>query len=158
MILRESQRQKHKINMIKGYPLVTTYKYLGVHMRNDGKLKDDMKYRRDVKNKIQQKMWILNNQSLEGKAKVQLWEALFRSRWAYAHQLLTTIDKNFAEWVKKQHYQGIKTLLKTRLRVGKDKLLEMALGQKWECWQSVINRRHFDRMHIKRNPQICGCT
>ena len=47
MILRESQRQKFKDwKSCKGYPVVKMYKYLGIRMKDDGKLDMDIEHRK----------------------------------------------------------------------------------------------------------------
>ena len=81
-----------------------------------------------------------------------LWHTLFKSRWSYGHQLLTTIDKKFREWIKSRYYEGIKTLFGIKQNPEKEAILRCGLGQPWECWQSAQNRKHFDKLKIKRNP------
>ena len=60
MILRESQRQKFPgWSQFMGYPIVKTYKYLGIRMRDDGQLSTDLAHRKEVRQSLRQKMWLI---------------------------------------------------------------------------------------------------
>ena len=60
MILRESQRQKFSgWNNYMGYPIVKTYKYLGIRMQDDGKLGTDLAHRKEIKQSLKKKMWLI---------------------------------------------------------------------------------------------------
>ena len=101
MIIKDSQRERHQgWNNRMGYPIVSEYKYLGVLMKDDLTLKADLEKRKKTKGNLRKKLWLIRNSNLEGTARVQLWHTLFKARWTYAHQLLTTVSKQFKDWIK----------------------------------------------------------
>ena len=112
----------------------------------------DLESRNKVKAGLKKKLWLIQSSELAGKACIMLWHTLFKSRWSYGHQLLTTIDKKFREWIKSRYYEGIKTLFGIKQNPEKEAILRCGLGQPWECWQSAQNRKHFDKLKIKRDP------
>ena len=140
-----------------GYPIVSEYKYLGVMIKDDLSMRADLAKRKKTKLNLRRKLWLIRNSNLAGTARVQLWHTLFKSRWTYAHQLLSSVNKQFKDWLKQTHYEGLINLFNMRHKPAKDKLLERAYGMPWECWQSVQNKKHFDRLGISRNPSTCTC-
>ena len=55
-------------------------------------------------------------------------------------------------------YQGITKICRMRHKPKMDRLFEETLGKSWECWQTEVNRKHFIKLGIDRDPQICGCN
>ena len=81
-----------------------------------------------VKAGLKKKMWLIQSSELAGKARIMLWHTLFKSRWSYGHQLLTTIDKKFREWVKSCYYEGIKTMFNIKSNPRKEDMFDIGFG------------------------------
>ena len=134
------------------------YKYLGIRMRDDGQMSTDLDHRKQTKISLRKKLWLIKSSNMGGVARIQLWQTLFKARWAYGHQLFSTVCSKFREWIKSCHYEGIKALIGIRRNPEKNATLKLAYDSKWECWQSVMNKKHFDKLRIRRDPMICKCT
>ena len=101
------------------------YKYLGIRMRDDGSLSTDMEHRKQTKMNLKKKLWLIRSSNLGGTAKMQLWQTLFKAKWAYGHQVLSTICVKFKEWIKSCHYEGVKALMGINRNPNKQETLKV---------------------------------
>ena len=76
------------------------YKYLGVKIHCTGRLTDDLKLRREKQIALDKKQWLLKIGTLNGATKLQLWHALYKSKWTYASEILSTRSKDFKDWIE----------------------------------------------------------
>ena len=77
----------------------------------------------------------------------------------YAAEVLCFESKKFSEWLKSFCYQAYKKLLNINKSIGKEKLLEMAMGHKWECWLTEKLNKTRRKLKLKnQNLRLCDCT
>ena len=78
---------------------------------------EDIEIRKLKQKDLRKKQWLLQKRNISGQAKMQLWFALFRSKYVYGSEILTTVSKSFKALLKQQMYSSIKFMFNIRSRV-----------------------------------------
>lgn len=83
---------------------------------------------------------------MDGLAKYHLFQALFRSRVAYAVNLLSPISTKIRTWFEGYYYRAIKSLLGVKENAKTEKLLSTCLGMSFEDYIMKETKNTYARM------------
>jgi hypothetical protein len=87
-----------------------------------------------------------------------VWQCLFKSKVSYAAEILCFESKEYLDWLKSFSYKAFKSLLGIKNTIGRDRLLEVATGHKWECWLSEKLKLTRNRLKLRKDVgNLCDC-
>jgi len=158
--IRIDKKQKPRTGSLEGYPLVQSYKYLGVQIDDCLKFDVDIKERQKKQRNLDKQLWIIRSQKLSGKGQLQIWHSLHRAKWSYGAEVLTGVSKDFKEWLKRTWYRALKQLLGLTGTPNREKLFLSCFGNSWEAYMSFKHKSVLKRLGIDCPAHYCGkaCT
>lgn len=108
---------------IQGYPLKQEYKYLGIQIQEDLKLKADVEKRKQQEQSLKKQMWLIKNFTYNNRTKYHLWQTLFKSKLWYQTINLSIRFPEMERWAVSYMYRIAKTLLNIKGNPSTNKLL-----------------------------------
>jgi hypothetical protein len=98
LIIRAVKRTPERlINQFKGYPVVESYKYIGIEIDNDIKLRAEQKAIQVKEKKMTQLSWLMWVKKLPFRLLFEAWQQLIISRFQYAKNLAANYSKKIYE-------------------------------------------------------------
>ena len=76
--------------------------------------------RKEIQRKLKGQSWILQKYKLSGGAKLQVWHALHRAKWAYVTEILACDSYKVRKWLKSSWYNALRMLFHINNRVSMD--------------------------------------
>ena len=115
--VRLNGRQTLRTGEYMGYQFQENYKYLGVTFDSCINFKEELNIRKKKHKNLNKSLWLLQKKRLTGKAKLQVWHSLHRSKWSYACEVLMHASKDLRTWLKSKWYEASKSLLNIKAPV-----------------------------------------
>ena len=91
---------------------------------------------------------------MDGNAKLQIWKALFQSKWNYAMDLLSTHSERAYRFTKLLMVKAYKTLAGIKQPIHHARLLDEAVGMPYRCHTSETINRKMENMNVAA-PVLC---
>ena len=155
--VRLDGRQSSRTGEYLGYPFQESYKYLGVVFDSCLNFKEELSIRQSKFKQLNRQLWPLKQHSISGKAKLQVWHSLHRSKWSYAAEVLMGANEKFRKWLKSKWYDAARTLLGIKSLVETNKLFQTSLGLPWECYLGLRHKKVLSRLTIDWPSLYCDC-
>jgi hypothetical protein len=116
-------------NDSSGIPIVTSYKYLGVHIDDTLSFNTLVKQRKSMEDKLKKSTWILNSPLYTGAARYHLFRSLFQSRVWYQLVLISHYSDKAKFWTESFLYRSCLKLFGIKGKPNKQDTLRICLGQ-----------------------------
>ena len=84
---------------IRGFPVVKTYRYLGVLFDDSLSLEQELKKKKELERSLRTQMQRMNYMQLEPAARYHVWQALMKSRLWYSIVLTSRISPKVKTWM-----------------------------------------------------------
>ena len=99
---------------IRGFPVVKTYRYLGVLFDDSLSLEQELKKKKELERSLRTQMQRMNYMQLEPAARYHVWQALMKSRLWYSIVLTSRISPKVKAWMQSYLYRSVKGLMRIK--------------------------------------------
>lgn len=104
----DNRTEPSLLSPLTGIPFRRNYKYLGVEIDDSLNMKLDLSQKHKKEKNLNKMSWLIRTSKIEGIAAFHLFITLYRSKVAYATNLVAIADKRNREWFQDYTYRALK--------------------------------------------------
>ena len=113
---------------MRGYPILTEYKYLGLKIDDCLKFDVELSKKKLDELKLKKISYILTNGKLDIANRYAVWHSLFKSKVWYQVVLLSSISEAIRTWANGYIYRSLKQLLNLQGNPNAETVLGIIFG------------------------------